>query len=245
MAQAPLHGAQLPDGLAEFLRLGGEHPSVNSRPAVRRKHARDLVERKTGGTPERDQRQPLQDAMIEEAVQAPPADGLDQALFLVETKRRRRNAGALRDLGNVQVAHPLDLKWTSSGTLQPSRAECKRSEATMDVLVGTLLVGIGATAVTDLWAVIRKRLFGVAPPDFGLVGRWLAHMARGRFRHDSIAAAARVRGERPIGWIAHYLIGISFAAVLVGICGHRMDGTAEPRPRSWSWESARSLRRTS
>lgn len=89
----------------------------------------------------------------------------------------------------------------------------------MDVLVGTFLVGIGATAMTDLWAGIRKRVFGVAPPDFGLVGRWLAHMTRGRFRHDSIAAAARVPGEGPIGWIAHYLIGVSFAAILVGISG--------------------------
>ena len=89
----------------------------------------------------------------------------------------------------------------------------------MDVLIGTFLVGIGATAMTDLWAVLRKRLFGVAPADFGLVGRWLAHMTRGRFRHDSIAAASRVHGERAIGWIAHYLIGISFAAVLIGISG--------------------------
>jgi hypothetical protein len=73
--------------------------------------------------------------------------------------------------------------------------------------------------VTDLWAVVRKRLFDVAPPDFGLVGRWLAHMARGRFRHDSIAATSAVRGERLIGWVAHYLIGISFAAVLIGTWG--------------------------
>lgn len=89
----------------------------------------------------------------------------------------------------------------------------------MDSMLSVMLVGIGATAVTDIWAVVRKRLFGVAPPDFGLVGRWLAHMVRGRFRHDSIAAASRVHGERAIGWIAHYLIGISFAAVLVGIWG--------------------------
>jgi hypothetical protein len=89
----------------------------------------------------------------------------------------------------------------------------------MGVLVGIFLVGIGATAMTDLWAVVRKHLLGVAPPDLGLVGRWLAHMTHGRFRHESIGAAARVPGERPIGWIAHYLIGISFAAMLVGISG--------------------------
>ena len=34
-------------------------------------------------------------------------------------------------------------------------------------------------------------------------------MARGRFRHERIAAAPPVRGERLIGWTAHYLIGIA------------------------------------
>lgn len=89
----------------------------------------------------------------------------------------------------------------------------------MDLLLSTMIVGSGATAVTDLWAIVRKHFLGVVLPDFGLLGRWLAHMPRGRFRHDSIAAAPRVRGERAIGWIAHYLVGISFAAILVGIWG--------------------------
>jgi hypothetical protein len=44
-------------------------------------------------------------------------------------------------------------------------------------------------------------------------------MARGRFRHDSMAAVAPVRGERVIGWVAHYLIGIAFAALLPVVWG--------------------------
>lgn len=89
----------------------------------------------------------------------------------------------------------------------------------MDYLVCTLLIGAGATAVMDLWAVARKRLLGTPAPNYGLVGRWFAHMPRGRFRHDSIAAASPMRGERLIGWSAHYLIGIAFAAMLTGIWG--------------------------
>jgi hypothetical protein len=89
----------------------------------------------------------------------------------------------------------------------------------MDYFVLVLLTGVGATAVMDLWAIARKRLLGIAAPNYGLVGRWLGHMPKGRFRHDSIAAAAPVRGERLIGWTAHYLIGISFAAMLPGIWG--------------------------
>jgi Protein of unknown function (DUF2938) len=89
----------------------------------------------------------------------------------------------------------------------------------MDYLVSAVLTGVGATAVMDFWAVARKRLLGIAPLDYGLVGRWLAYLARGRFRHDRIAASPPVRGERVIGWAAHYLIGIAFAAMLLAIWG--------------------------
>jgi hypothetical protein len=84
----------------------------------------------------------------------------------------------------------------------------------------TLMVGVGATAVMDAWGIARASLFGIPAPNYGLVGRWIAHMPRGQFKHESIAAAAPVKGERLIGWTAHYLIGVAFAAVLVGIWGH-------------------------
>mgnify|MGYP001071423507 CR=1 FL=1 len=89
----------------------------------------------------------------------------------------------------------------------------------MDYLASILLIGAGATAATDLWAIARKRLLGVPAPNYGLVGRWLAHMPRGRFCHDAIAAAPAVRGERVVGWTAHYLIGVAFAAILPAIWG--------------------------
>ena len=85
-----------------------------------------------------------------------------------------------------------------------------------------------ATAVTDLWALARRRLLGTPLPDFGLVGRWLAHMTHARFRHDSIAAAPRVVGERLIGWVAHYLTGIAFAGLMLGFWG--LDWIREPQP---------------
>jgi hypothetical protein len=89
----------------------------------------------------------------------------------------------------------------------------------MDFLISALVIGLGATALMDLWTIVRKRLLDIAPPDYGLVGRWLAHMPRGRFRHDAITAAPAVTGERFIGWAAHYLVGIAFAALLLGLCG--------------------------
>ena len=89
----------------------------------------------------------------------------------------------------------------------------------MDYACSILFMGIGATLATDLWARARRRLLGVAAPDWGLVGRWFGHMVRVRFRHERIAAAEPVRGERAIGWAAHYLIGIAYAGVLLAICG--------------------------
>jgi len=88
-----------------------------------------------------------------------------------------------------------------------------------DYLACALLVGAGATAVTDIWAAARKWLLDVTPPDYDLVGRWIAYLMRGRFHHDPIAASPRVRGEILIGWTAHYLIGIAFAATLLAIWG--------------------------
>ncbi|HEX6396170.1 MAG TPA: DUF2938 family protein, partial [Steroidobacteraceae bacterium] len=95
----------------------------------------------------------------------------------------------------------------------------KASEDTMDYLSSALVIGTGATAATDAWSLLRSRWFGVAAPRWGLVGRWIAQMPQGRFRHESIAAVPRARAEVLIGWIAHYLIGIAFAALLLAIWG--------------------------
>jgi len=82
-----------------------------------------------------------------------------------------------------------------------------------------LLIGAGATLAMDAWTLARKRLFGRPSLDYALVGRWVGHMARGRFMHDPIAASAPVRGERALGWAVHYATGIGFAAVLLALAG--------------------------
>lgn len=89
----------------------------------------------------------------------------------------------------------------------------------MNNLLLVAFIGIGATAVMDLWGVARKPLLGIPPPNYGMVGRWLAHMIHGQFRHDSIAASSPMPGEHLIGWITHYLVGIAFAALLIGAWG--------------------------
>lgn len=81
-------------------------------------------------------------------------------------------------------------------------------------MLNALLIGVGATAFMDLTSIVRARL-GAPFPDYGLVGRWLAHASRGRVVHDAIAKSAPVTGEGLIGWTAHYVIGIGYAALLL------------------------------
>jgi hypothetical protein len=98
----------------------------------------------------------------------------------------------------------------------------------MEMAIRAALIGIGATLLMDVWALLLKRAFGVKSLDYALVGRWLGHMPAGRFRHASIAAAPSLRGERVIGWAAHYAIGVIFAGLLLAVFGQ--DWARQPSP---------------
>jgi hypothetical protein len=89
----------------------------------------------------------------------------------------------------------------------------------MNTLIDTLLLGTGATALMDAWGIARRAIAGFPAPDYGHVGRWLGHMPRGRFRHEAIARAGHIKGERFAGWTVHYLIGITYAVLLLAIAG--------------------------
>ena len=89
----------------------------------------------------------------------------------------------------------------------------------MQNIVFIVLIGIGATLVMDLWALLRQQLFGIAPTNWGMVGRWIGHMRKGQFSQTSIANADAVSGEKIIGWTAHYVIGIGYAVLLFLIFG--------------------------
>jgi hypothetical protein len=99
-----------------------------------------------------------------------------------------------------------------------------------DMALRVLLVGIGATLVMDLWGWLLRRVYGVSGLDYRLVGRWLGHMLRGRFRHDGIGRAAPVPAEVWIGWAAHYGIGIAFGLGLVAAAGS--EWLRQPTPGS-------------
>lgn len=83
--------------------------------------------------------------------------------------------------------------------------------------VKILVVGVVATAVLDLWALALGRIFGLPTTHWGHVGRWVAGLRSGAFQHASIAAVPEVAHERAIGWTTHYLIGVVYAALYLGL----------------------------
>ncbi|MEZ2893075.1 MULTISPECIES: DUF2938 domain-containing protein [Providencia] len=83
----------------------------------------------------------------------------------------------------------------------------------------TVLLGVGATIVMDLWALILK-LCGQPTLNFSLVGRWVGHMANGQFIHQpSIAQKENIPAENALGWGVHYATGIIFAFLFIFLFG--------------------------
>ncbi|KQU86335.1 hypothetical protein ASD00_31045 [Ensifer sp. Root31] len=85
-----------------------------------------------------------------------------------------------------------------------------------EFVVRAVAIGVGATVVLDLWAIILKRAFSIPSLDYRLVGRWLANMPKGKFMHTNIIKTAPAPGEVFLGWTAHYAIGVLFAALMLG-----------------------------
>ncbi|NQD57000.1 DUF2938 domain-containing protein [Pseudomonas sp. CM25] len=88
----------------------------------------------------------------------------------------------------------------------------------LSIFSAALPIGIGATVVMDLWALLLRRL-GIATLNMAMVGRWAGHLLSGRVRHQAIAKAEPVRHELALGWVIHYAIGVLFAVLLVVVAG--------------------------
>lgn len=87
-------------------------------------------------------------------------------------------------------------------------------------LTSAILIGLGATLTFDLWGLFLKQAFQITPANICLVGRWLCYMPAGIFTHSTIGATPPKRGECTVGWIAHYMIGITFASVFIAFVGN-------------------------
>ncbi len=89
----------------------------------------------------------------------------------------------------------------------------------MSVIGIGILMGLGGTVAMDIWAVILTRVAGIPAPNWGNVGRWVAHLGRGRVFHPDINQSAPVARERLIGWLFHYAVGAIYGALFLGVMG--------------------------
>lgn len=89
----------------------------------------------------------------------------------------------------------------------------------LEIVVRGTVMGLAAAGLMDVWGLLLRRGFGIPTLDYALLGRWIGHMASLRFAHERIAAAEPVPGERPLGYLAHYAIGVAFAVLLLLVVG--------------------------
>ncbi|AOM79851.1 DUF2938 domain-containing protein [Pedobacter steynii] len=89
----------------------------------------------------------------------------------------------------------------------------------LELLTFSLVIGIGATLIMDIYALMIKRFFNIPSLDYRILGRWIGHFKNGIFSHKNILQTVPINNEKAIGWLAHYLIGISFAFLLLLIWG--------------------------
>ncbi|QRM57704.1 DUF2938 domain-containing protein [Sinorhizobium sp. BG8] len=80
-------------------------------------------------------------------------------------------------------------------------------------------VGIGATILMDIWAIVLWRLFGQSAPNWAPVGRWFWHLGRGKVFHSSIAEAEPYAHELALGWLSHYAVGVLYGVVFAFLVG--------------------------
>ncbi|XQF91582.1 DUF2938 family protein (plasmid) [Pseudoalteromonas espejiana] len=69
----------------------------------------------------------------------------------------------------------------------------------------------GHTSV-DIYARLLAKFF--TRHNWQLV-RWVGHMKSGQFYQPALPKAEKIPGELAIGWVVHYLIGITYGLILM------------------------------
>lgn len=84
-------------------------------------------------------------------------------------------------------------------------------------IVLMIVAGIVATAVGDLVTYVMG-LIGLGKSRWNMVGRWLAGIPKGKFINSDLANSPVIPGESLIGWGFHYLTGIIYGVMYIGLC---------------------------
>lgn len=83
-----------------------------------------------------------------------------------------------------------------------------------DVLLFIFLVGLGSTLALDIWVTLLEKTIGFPATDWGMVGRWLSGLPRGRLVLDGSDMSPPSGGEKALGWLFHGGIGFAYALLV-------------------------------
>ncbi|MDI2091804.1 DUF2938 domain-containing protein [Commensalibacter oyaizuii] len=83
----------------------------------------------------------------------------------------------------------------------------------MNIIVGGVLIGVGATVVMDIWDVVFGTLPGQSQSNWAPIGRWFWHLKSGKIFHNDINQAEPYQHELALGWTCHYLVGILYGII--------------------------------
>lgn len=87
----------------------------------------------------------------------------------------------------------------------------------MEIFVKIVAIGIFATIVIDIWAIFSNKILKFPRTSWAMVGRWIGHLPAGKFFHGPVSASPKIKFENVIGWLFHYFIGVTYAAIYVVI----------------------------
>ena len=80
------------------------------------------------------------------------------------------------------------------------------------MVVESVMIGVGACIVFDLWQRAVMRLTGIPPSNWALAGRWLLRLlSGGGLIAAGLATMPERRRELAAGWALHYAVAISYA----------------------------------
>ncbi|MBC8719226.1 DUF2938 domain-containing protein [Ochrobactrum sp. Marseille-Q0166] len=83
----------------------------------------------------------------------------------------------------------------------------------LELMIKGIAIGIGATVVMDVWAMVFARFPGQSRPNWGLVGRWFWHLRHGQICHDDISKSPAFSHEVALGWLGHYVVGVLYGII--------------------------------
>lgn len=88
-----------------------------------------------------------------------------------------------------------------------------------NIVIFSLIVGIGSTLTLDIWVMLVKWITGIPPTDWGLVARWVLDFRKGHFILDGTRTSPANLQEQVFGWIVHYSVGITYAVLILIVWG--------------------------